>query len=117
MMEHKGYLAEVEYDDSVQCLHGRVINTGAYPIATFETADPERLREEFHKSIDEYLASCDEDGVEPIPPFSGKLQLRLGSDLHRRVTLAAAESGHSINGWITRVLAEQVSSSKPGASS
>ncbi len=110
MMEYKGYLAEVEYDDSVRCLHGRVINTGAYPIATFETADPECLREEFQRSIDEYLASCDEDGVDPIPPFSGKLQLRLGSDLHRRVTVAAAESGQSINGWITQVLAERVRS-------
>ncbi|MCY3783866.1 MAG: type II toxin-antitoxin system HicB family antitoxin [Chloroflexi bacterium] len=109
-MEYKGYLAEVEYDDSVQRLHGQVINTGAYPIATFETADPERLREEFHRSIDEYLASCVEDGVEPIPPFSAKLQLRLGSDLHRRVTVAAAESGQSIDGWITQVLDERVRS-------
>ena len=108
MMEYKGYLAEVEHDDSVRRLHGRVINTGAYPIATFETADPARLREEFHRSIDEYLASCDEDGVDPVPPFSGKLQLRLGSDLHRRVTVAAAESGQSINGWITEVLTERI---------
>ena len=110
MMEYQGYVAEVEYDDSVRRLHGRVINTGAYPIATFETADPEQLRAEFHKSIDEYLASCIEDGVEPAQPFSGKLQLRLGSDLHRHVTMAAAESGQSINGWITQVLADQVSS-------
>lgn len=110
MLEYKGYLAEVEYDDSVRRLHGQVINTGAYPIATFETADPARLREEFHQSIDEYLASCAEDDVEPIPPFSGKLQLRLGSDLHRRVTVAAAESGQSINGWITQVLSERVRS-------
>ena len=110
-MDYKGYLAQVEYDDSVRRLHGRVINTGAYPIATFETADPERLREEFHKSIDEHLASCDEDGVRPIPPFSGKLQLRLGSDLHRRVTVAAAESGQSINSWITQVLDERVRTS------
>ena len=107
-MEYKGYAAVVEYDDSVGLLHGRVVNTGAYPIATFEATDVQRLREEFHRSIDEYLASCAEDSVAPTPPFSGKLQLRLGTDLHRRVAAAAAESGQSINGWITHVLAERV---------
>lgn len=39
MMEYKGYTAEVEFDDSVGRLHGRVVNTGAYPIATFEATD------------------------------------------------------------------------------
>ena len=30
MMQYKGYAAEVEFDDSVGCLHGRVVNSGAY---------------------------------------------------------------------------------------
>ena len=107
MMEYQGYLATVEYDDSVGRLHGRVVNTGSYPIATFEATDVQELRAEFERSIDEYLASCREDGVEPAAPFSGKLQLRLGSELHRRVAQAAAESGQSINSWISQVLAAQ----------
>ncbi len=107
MMEYQGYLATVEYDDSVGQLHGRVVNTGAYPIATFEATDVRELRAEFEQSVDEYLASCREDGVEPAAPFSGKLQLRLGSELHRRVAQAAAESGQSINSWISQVLAAE----------
>ncbi|MCY3958726.1 MAG: type II toxin-antitoxin system HicB family antitoxin [Chloroflexi bacterium] len=107
MMEYQGYLATVEYDDSVGLLHGRVVNTGSYPIATFEATDVRKLRAEFEQSVDEYLASCREDGVEPAAPFSGKLQLRLGSELHRRVAQAAAESGQSINSWISEVLAAE----------
>ena len=107
MMEYQGYVATVEYDDSVERLHGRVVNTGSYPIATFEATDVRHLRAEFERSIDEYLASCREDGVEPAAPFSGKLQLRLGSELHRRVALAATESGQSINSWISQVLAAE----------
>ena len=42
MMESKGYLAAVEFDDSVGLLHGRVVNSGTYPIATFEAADVDR---------------------------------------------------------------------------
>ena len=56
MMEYKGYLAAVEFDDSADILHGRVVNSGAYPIATFEATDAKALRRKFERSIDEYLA-------------------------------------------------------------
>ena len=108
MMEYKGYNATVEFDESVGRLHGRVVNSGAYPIATFEATDVEGLRHEFHRSIDEYLDSCKEDGVEPRKPFSGKLNVRLGPDLHQRVASAAAQSGLSLNGWIMQALEKSV---------
>ena len=81
MMEYKGYLASVEYDDSADVLHGRIANSGSYPIATFEAAEAGELRREFERSVDEYLEWCEEDGVEPRRPFSGKLNVRLGSAL------------------------------------
>ena len=108
MMTYKGYIATVEYDDSVEMLHGKVINAAPYPIATFEAADVEGLRREFQASIDDYLAWCEEDGVEPRRPFSGKLNLRLGSDLHRQVAVESAANGISINEWITRTLAKEI---------
>ena len=63
MMEYKGHTAEIEFDESVGRLHGRVVNSGPYPIATFEATDVDGLRCEFQRSIDEYLASCREDGL------------------------------------------------------
>lgn len=108
MIEYKGYLASVEFDDSVGRLHGRVINSGSYPIATFEATDVEGIRAEFQRSIDEYLASCDEDKVEPSRPYSGKLNVRLGSDLHQEVARAADAEGTSINSWIVKAVRERV---------
>ena len=104
MMEYKGYLATVEYDDSVGLLHGEVINAASYPIVTFEASSVEELKREFRISIDDYLAWCKEDGVEPQRPFYGKLNLRLGTDLHRRVAVSAARNGVSINSWIKDTL-------------
>ena len=109
MMEYRGYVAAIEYDDSVGLLHGSVVNSGEYPIATFEATDVEGLRREFRTSVDEYLSSCEEDGVEPRKPFSGRLNLRLGSELHQRVALSATESGMSLNAWIKQTLQERVS--------
>ena len=68
MMQYKGYIAQIEYDDLVGLLHASVINSGAYPVANCEAADEESLRREFRISIDEYLASCEEDGVAPRKP-------------------------------------------------
>ena len=108
-MEYKGYIAKVEYDDATGLLHGSVINSGPYPIANCEASDVENLKREFLLSVDEYLASCREDEVEPKKPFSGNLNLRLGPDLHQQVAASATRSGMSINGWIKRVLEESVS--------
>lgn len=76
-MKHKGYTAAVEFDDSVGRLHGRVVNSGPYPVATFETTDVEGLRREFERSVNEYLASCEEDDVEPLEPLPAALDPRL----------------------------------------
>ena len=118
-MEYKGYVASVEFNDSADVLHGRVVSSGPYPIATFEATETRELRREFERSVDEYLRSCEEDGVEPRRPFSGKLNLRLGSELHRAVVSAATAERLSINSWIVRTLRDAVaphsSSSRPSS--
>ncbi len=109
MMEYKGYAAAIEFDYSVGRLHGRVVKSGPYPIATFEATDVDGIRREFQRSIDEYLASCKEDGVEPRKPFSGTLNLRLGPDLQQRAALSASARGMSLNSWIKQVVDEKAS--------
>ena len=104
MMEYKGYIARIEYDDSADSLHGYVVNSGPYSIVNFYGNDVVELKREFAVSIDEYLASCEEDGVEPVKPSSGNLRLRLGPDLHHRATVAAMDAGVSLNTWIKRAV-------------
>ena len=103
-MEYKGYIAAIEYDDSVGLLHGSVINSGSYPVANCQAPDVDSLNEEFRISIDEYLAMCEEDGVEPTHPSSASLNLRLDLALHRRVAITAARNHQTIDDWITDVL-------------
>ena len=108
MMEYRGYVAAIEYDDVEGLFYGHVVNSGTSSIATFAASDVEGLRREFRISIGEYLASCEEDGVEPVKPFSGKLNLRLGSDLHHRAATAAMEEGLSLNAWIKKTLEQKI---------
>ena len=68
-MEYKGYIAEVEFDEETQAHYGHVVNSGPYSIVTFESEDEEQLYREFCVSVDIYLESCQEDGVEPQKPL------------------------------------------------
>ena len=76
MMKYKGYFASVAFDDSTGILHGRVVNSGPYPTATFEAAETRALRGEFERSVDAYLAWCEEDGVAPRRPLFGTSHVR-----------------------------------------
>ena len=68
MLEHKGYVGKVAYDDVAEVLYAKVINSGSCSIAEAEATDVESVKREFRKSVDLYLDSCAEDGVEPVPP-------------------------------------------------
>ena len=72
MMTYKGYTATVDFDDSVGRFHGRVVNSGPFPVATFETTNVDNLQAEFQQSIDEYLLSCQVDCAPPQNPVSGQ---------------------------------------------
>ena len=107
-MEYKGYIASISYDDMEDLLYGSVVNSGNYSIATFAASDVEGLKREFKISVDEYLAACEEDGIEPVKPFSGELNLSLGPKLHHTITLLAMEDGLTPHDWIKQALEEKV---------
>ena len=68
MLEYKGYIGEVVYDDVAEALHARVINSGPYSVADAEATDVESVKREFRISIDVYLDGCAELGIEPVAP-------------------------------------------------
>ena len=104
MIEYKGYVAKVEFDDSVDLFHGEVINT--QDVITFQGASVEELHKAFEESVEDYLAFCREDGVTPDKPYSGRFVVRLGPDLHRETAFAATTARESMNAYVTRCLRE-----------
>lgn len=70
-----------------------------------------------HRAVDHYPDVCEQRGEEPERPFSGKLNVRLGSDLHRAAAVAAAAEGESLNAWLARVAEEAAGGASPPYSS
>ena len=102
MLTYKGYAATVEYDEEANILHGQVIDTR--DVITFQAETTEGVVNEFHASVDDYLDFCAARGEKPEKPFSGNFPVRTTPEIHRRVSLAAASSGVSINAFVSNIL-------------
>jgi len=112
MMEYKGYIGNIEYDDQAEIFHGEVINTR--DVITFQGTSVTELRKAFKDSIDDYLAFCAERGEKPDKPFSGQFITRISPDLHRNITAAATVSGQSLNSWVSEQLEHAVKATLSG---
>ncbi len=102
MMEYKGYIGKVEFDDEAAIFHGEVVNTR--DVITFQGESVSGLTQAFHDSVDDYLAFCKERGEAPDKPFSGQFVTRIPPELHRQVNVAAVVSGKSLNAWVAEQL-------------
>lgn len=107
MIEYKGYIGAVEFDEDIDAFHGAVINTN--DVITFYGSSVAELRREMQRSVDEYLAFCQEQGKEPEVPFSGKLIIQTSPELHRRLAMDAARQRVNLNAYIQEVLEKSVS--------
>ena len=56
MMEYKGYIGKVDYDDEAGIFHGEVVNLR--DVITFAGESVPELRRAFQESVDDYLAFC-----------------------------------------------------------
>ena len=102
MMQYKGYSGNVEYDDEAEIFHGEVI--ALRDVITFQGKTVDEIKQAFRDSVDDYLDFCIQLSRAPEKPFTGKFMLRLTPDLHRKVYVAAKQSGKSINSWLTAQL-------------
>jgi predicted HicB family RNase H-like nuclease len=102
MLKYKGYHGKVEFDEDAGIFHGEIVDMR--DVITFQGKSVEELNQSFQDSIDDYLEFCRERNEEPDKPFSGRLMLRLPTDVHRKVINRAREEGKSLNENITEKL-------------
>lgn len=102
MMQYKGYTGRIDFDDQADVFHGEVI--GLRDVITFQGKTVDEVKTAFRESVEDYLEFCAKRGEEPEKPFTGKLMLRISPDLHRKVYIAAKQSGSSLNAWISQTL-------------
>jgi predicted HicB family RNase H-like nuclease len=102
MMEYKGYVGRVEFDDEAGIFHGEVVNTR--DVITFQGDTVDQLRQAFRESVEDYLAFCKTRGEAPEKPYSGQFVTRVNPAVHRKISIAASIAGKSLNAWVAEQL-------------
>ena len=106
-LEYKGYKGSVEYSKEDNCLFGKVQGMSK-ALILYEGNTLDELRKDFEEGVDSYLEACKVDGVEPVKPYSGRLNLRMSSELHSRVAAFVAATGTTINDFINDAIKNEL---------
>lgn len=106
LMNYKGYSGSIEFDQEDLLFHGKLEHIRA--LVTYEAADAKGLLQAFHAAVEDYLALCAEQGMEPETPCKGAFRVRTGPELQRQAMIAAQRAGLSFNAFVAEALKKAV---------
>lgn len=106
MKKRNRYLKVVEWSDEDQCFIGRVPGLA---LGGVHGRNEKKVYEKLCDLVDEWIKIHEKDGV-ALPPatagkrYSGKFNLRVGEDLHERLTIESLKVSESLNTYCVNVL-------------
>jgi len=106
-LHYKNYTGSVCFSEEDAVFHGKII--GIKALISFEGDSVKAITNDFHKAVDEYLMFCASRGKEPEKPFKGSFNIRIGTDLHRKLALTASARGISLNTLVEDAIRQSVS--------
>jgi len=115
LMHYKGYYGSYHIDTDEGVFYGKLEFIKA--LVTYEASTAKGLRKAFEESVEDYLAMCEQENIEPERPFKGSFNIRVGEELHRKVALVAADEGVTLNQFIYNTLKEVIGASRANFSS
>lgn len=110
MKKRNQYLRIIEWSEEDQCFIGRVPGLA---LGGVHGKDEAKVYEKLGGLIDEWIKIHEEDGAK-LPPatvgrkYSGKFNIRLGEDLHERLTIESLKVNESLNSCCVKVLKDEV---------
>ena len=106
LMTINGHKAIIQYDPETELLRGEFL--GLNGGADFYADNVADLQKEGAASLREFLAVCEERGIEPYKHYSGRFNVRVSPQIHAAAAAAAAADNISLNEWIARTLNQAV---------
>ena len=97
-MEYKGYTGSVEFSEADGVFFGKV--QGIRALISYEGTTAKELIDNFHGSVDDYLALCEENGIEPEKAYKGSFNVRVSPELHRQAVIYAATHQMTLNSFV-----------------
>ena len=101
-MEYKSYIGSVHYSDEDEIFYGKL--EGIRGLISYEGETAKELKQAFQEAVDDYLNDCKNNAIEPQKPFKGSFNVRVGSELHKKIANIASQKDTSINNIVKEAL-------------
>lgn len=95
LLTYKGYHGSVEVSLEDDCLHGKLLFVN--DLVTYEADRPAALQSAFENAVDNYLETCEAEGIPADKPFSGTFNVRTSPEQHRALAIVAVSKSTSLN--------------------
>ena len=105
-LKYKDFLGSVNFSEKDGVFFGKI--EGIDGLVNFEGESVKELTEAFHEAVDDYLAYCEEEGIEAHKSYTGVLNIRISPETHSRIAVLAKQVGVSINSFIKSTLDQRV---------
>ena len=97
-LSYKGYIGSLHYSKEDKVFWGKVEMIRS--LVTFEADNAQDLENSFHEAVDDYIQTCDEQGISPEKPFKGIFNIRIKPELHKAAYEEALREGISLNRFV-----------------
>jgi len=104
-LNYKGYVGSIEVSEADNCLYGEVIGLPKSVKITYEGETVQELKADFIRSVDDYMAECEANGIEPKRTYNGAFNVRVAPALHAQLDLLAHKNGLTLNKYVSTALA------------
>lgn len=95
IIEYKGFIGSVHFSSRDQVFFGKV--EGINDLITFEGESVKEFSNTFNYVIDVHIRDCEIEQIEAAKSYKGSLNVRINSELHRKIAVEAKMRGVSIN--------------------
>lgn len=105
-MKYRGYVGSVDFSEEDNLLFGKVL--GIRSLILYEGITCKEVVQGFHEAVDDYLLTCEQEGIAPEVPYKGSFNVRIAPGLHERLARYAISAGRSLNSCVQEALERYV---------
>ncbi|WP_078125749.1 type II toxin-antitoxin system HicB family antitoxin [Leptospira alexanderi] len=110
IIEYNGFLGSVHFDADDEIFFGKI--EGIEDLVSFEGESVKQLKKAFQESVDDYLFLCKKSKKNPEKSFKGSFNVRIPTELHRRLHRKSLMEGISLNQLVQIALEKEITDYK-----
>ena len=97
-MEYKGYVGSVEFSEEDGLFYGKVM--GIRALISYEGTTAKELVDDFHGAVDDYLAICEAENLQPEKAYKGSFNVRISPELHKQAVIYTTSQQISLSKFV-----------------